>query len=200
MEELDNLKETDSYFLKLCQDTIKNLDLIDEMIETQGERNSKVDSLLSDYYHVLENSDLHEEAYSKVAKEIKKSRELRRHVRNEYEIQLVFMKYRDRLLYKESRKFFIDELMKRITDLNRPYKNRVLTDEDLEVLLAYNSISEKKKDVTRKRRNTKSSELNEKIKELLDKGYSQTKIAEELGKTQPYISLKIKKMREEEND
>lgn len=199
MEELDNLKETDSYFLKLCQDVIKTLDLIDEMIETNGERNSKIDSLLSDYYHILENSDLHEEGYSRVAKEIKNSRELRRHVRNEYEIQLIFMKFRDRLLYKESRKFFIDELMKRITELNRPYKNRVLTDSDLESLLAYTSESEKKKDVAKRKRRVKDSALNEKIKEMLNQGYSQTKIAQELGKTQPYISLKIKKMKEEEN-
>ena len=71
--------------------------------------------------------------------------------------------------------------------LNQEYKNRVLTDEQVKELLKNEKLDVK----------TDRSEMYKKIKEYLELGYSQMKIAKLLGLTQPTISAKIKKMKEQ---
>lgn len=74
--EIEKIKESDVYFLKNVEDSIKILDEIDVIIETNGERQSTSDSLISDLLHILE--DLSEETsdciFAKLGREISKAR------------------------------------------------------------------------------------------------------------------------------
>lgn len=197
--DIKNIKETDVLFLKAIQDVVKSLKIIEELIETNGPRQSQTDSLLSDYEHLLEesktrNKSLSDTAYIKIAKEIEKQRDIRRHQKNEFELERIYMQQNEKLFHKEHRTFFTNEIYRRFTELNQPYKPRILTDKQIEELLAI-TVEESKK--TRKTNREKNNEIiNQKIKEMLEQGYSQKKIAVELKMSQPSICLRIKKMKE----
>ena len=200
--DIKNIKETDVLFLKAIQDVVKSLQIIEELIETNGPRQSQTDSLLSDYEHLLEeskirNKPLSDTSYIKIAKEIEKQRDIRRHQKNEFELERIYMQQNEKLFHKEYRAFFTNEIYQRFTALNQPYKPRVLTDKQIEELLAI-TVEESKK--TRKTNREKNNEIiNQKIKEMLEQGYSQKRIAVELKMSQPSVSLRIKKMKELQN-
>ena len=147
--DLNEIKETENYLLKVIQDVVCGLNIIDEMIETIGSRQSKVDSILSDYTHLLEENNtnkntLSDESYIKIAKEIELNRKKRRHLKNEFELSRVYTEQKEKLFYKEHRQFFINEIHRRFTELNQPYKPRILTEKEVEMLLVPTEKDEKK--------------------------------------------------------
>ena len=188
--------ETDILFLKTIQDIVNGLNLLDEMMETIGERQSQVDMLLSDYYHILENdnkqsTELTNDSRLIISNKISELRKQRRHLKNEFTLSKVFHTYRDRLLYQEQRRFFTDEVYKKITEFNQPYNARVLTEEEIDNLYGKQKVMTK-----RKRSRSGGSELDEQIKKLYQEGNKQIDIAKKLGKHSSYICLRIKRMKE----
>ena len=179
-------------FLKKLQDCINNLDELDEMIKSIGERQSEVDLELSDWLHFLQNSeDLDEEINSNIALKIKELRKKRASLRLESELIRRYKDLSGRMM-SDNREFVRTEMQKMMKNLNQPYKNRVITDEDIKFITAKSA----KKIITSKKRNIASEELDSKLIELQKQGLSQRKMSEIIGITQASISIRFKKIRE----
>lgn len=189
-------KQSDIYFLKLLQDSINSLNELDELIETNGDRSSKIDLELSDLSHIIENQDLPDLGCVKIVKRMKELRTIRRSLRNEHELILRYQELKARLSSKENRQFIVAEISKRMKDLNQPYKNRIITDEQVQDFLENKMIVGVTTSIKPRKRSEKNDDINAKIQKMLEQGYSQKRIAVELKMSQPSVSLRIKKMKE----
>jgi len=114
---------------------IKLLDEIDEMIETQSIEIQNTDLQLSDLYHLVENNELSEVASVNVINRMHELRVLRRSLNNEHEIENTYNTHKSKLAGKETRQFLLHEIYKTVKSLGSQYKNRILTDEDINKLL-----------------------------------------------------------------
>ena len=179
--------QSDIYFLKLLQDSINALNELDNLIDSNSSRQNEVDAELLDLLHLIENNELCDSACIKITRRIQELRKTRRRIKNEHELIVKYNEIKTKLSSKDNRQFITAEINKRMKLLNQEYKNRVLTDEQVKELLKNEKLDVK----------TDRSETYKKIKEYLELGYSQTKIAKLLGLTQPTISAKIKKMKEQ---
>lgn len=181
-------------FLAKLKNVITLLDEIDDVIDELPTKQGNVDSLLSDYLHMFENYDLSKDAVYEISKRIHSERVLRRNLTN---MSFIAKTYRDnvnKLMNKQSRVFLhqkIEETMKR---LNMEYKNRVITDEDMNELinaedktiipLVHEKIRHRRKRITEDERNE--------IIERLKNGEIYRTIAEDFNTTVANISV-IKK-------
>jgi len=191
-------KQSDLYFLKILQDAITSLNKIDELVESNSTRQSAIDLELCDLLHLIENEEISDAASPKIIKRIHELRQIRRSLRNEYELIIKYNEIKERLSFKENRQFVIAEIQKRIKNLNQEYKNRILTQEQIDELLKDDStkITETKK---KRKRSEESKKIDEQIMELLEKGKSQSEIAKILYMTQPSISMRVKRIKEAQN-
>ena len=127
--------QTDLLLIRKVNDIVKAMDEIDELVKTLSERRSNIDLELSDLLHIIENNDLDEFASHNVTKRIHDLRKKRRSVSNEQALLELWKQQRKDLLYSSSRaqlgKLFLDK----INALEMPYKNRVLSGEDIDGLL-----------------------------------------------------------------
>lgn len=122
--------------LKKVRDVTKLLDEIDEMIKTQAEELSKVDSELSDWYHFIENNDLNENQSFKVVKRIHDLRIVRRDLNNENELEKTFSTHKNKLIGTDTRQFLNVEMNKKNKSLDTQYNNRIITQEEIEKAMA----------------------------------------------------------------
>ena len=118
--------------IKLVVDTLNEIDL---MIDSQSVELQNVDLELSDLYHLIENNELSENASVSVVSNIHKLRVYRRSLKNEHEIELTYNTHKNKLLGKDNRQFLMTEINKTIKTLGSKYKNRILTDKDVNDLL-----------------------------------------------------------------
>lgn len=116
------------------------LDEIDEMINSQSEELQKVDYVLSDWLHYIENNEISEKSSIKIIKEMQKLRKQRRCLHNEYEIEKVYKNNSSKMMGNNTRQFILAEINKTIKQLDNEYKNRILTNEEIN-----NILEEKKK-------------------------------------------------------
>lgn len=127
--------QTDLLLIRKINDIVKAMDEIDELVKTLSERRSNIDLELSDLLHIIENNDLDEFASHNVTKRIHDLRKKRRSVSNEQALLELWKQQRKDLLYSSSRaqlgKLFLDK----IGSLEMPYKNRILSDENIDSLL-----------------------------------------------------------------
>ena len=127
--------QTDLLLIRKVNDIVKAMDEIDELVKTLSERRSNIDLELSDLLHIIENNDLDEFASHNVTKRIHDLRKKRRSVSNEQDLLELWKQQRKDLLYSSSRtqlgKLFLDKM----SALEMPYNNRVLSDEDIDALL-----------------------------------------------------------------
>lgn len=194
--------ESEKELLVLIQNAAKAYDEADDLVnkiddfcESISEKQSEVDSILSDLYHEIENDDLTDEQMASFGKEIKKYRKIRRGLDNANIVRNVYEKHKDKLPHKENRPFFRNSMKQIINDLNRPYKNRVLTNEDIENLKNQKVKTEKIK--VKKIGKTAKMDV-EKLKEELSKGKTQCELATIFNCSQPTINYWIKKIKKEE--
>ena len=120
---------------------VKILDEIDEMISTQGQELQKIDLELSDLYHFIENNNVTDNTSVKLIERIKQLRLMRRSLQREYEIENAYKNNSSKMMGNGTRSFLINTIKQTVKNLNSEYKNRVLTDEDIENL----KTTEKKK-------------------------------------------------------
>lgn len=120
---------------------VKILDEIDEMISTQGQELQKIDLELSDLYHFIENNNVTDNTSVKLIERIKQLRLLRRSLQREYEIENAYKNNSSKMMGNGTRSFLINTIKQTVKNLNSEYKNRVLTDEDIQSLQS----TEKKK-------------------------------------------------------
>lgn len=136
MEENNNeLAKRSKLLLQRIESVIKTLDDIDEMINTQATELSKVDSELSDWYHLIENRQLTKEEGYRIIERIHELRVMRRSLNNEHEIENTYQTHKSKLAGNETRQFLWSEIRKSEKKLDSEYKNRVLTEEMLQEVL-----------------------------------------------------------------
>lgn len=185
-------KQIDLIVLKKIQDVIKGLDDLDGMFAENSQNQSKNDSEISDWLHVLQDDEsLDDVAIASIGKKIAELRKERNSLRNAYEIMKTFNENKNKLIHPDNRKFLIALVHKTRKNLNQPYKNRVISENEIDELK-----NKKKNDTTISTRGRKEELDIEKIKELLLSGMSQRKIAEKLNCAQPTISGYKKKLQE----
>lgn len=129
--------------LRKVKDVTKLLDEIDEMIKSQAEELSKVDTELSDWYHLIENNDLNKDQSFKVVKRIHDLRIVRRDLKNENELEKTFSTHKNKLIGTDTRQFLNTEMNKKRKSLDTQYNNRVITQEEIEEVMS--SLEHKKR-------------------------------------------------------
>lgn len=201
-QELNEIKESDLYFLKNLQDAIQSLDVLDKIIETDSQRQSDKDLEISDYLHILEDldTDAPDEIFTRLGRKISTLRKERRHLKNEYLLINEYQQIKARLSSKENRQFITSSMHKRVKELNQPYNFRVLTDEDIKSLKEVKSTEKNNVEQRKRRRSSKSLEVDEKIWNLYKQGISQKEIAIELNMTQPTVCMRLKKIKKEKGN
>lgn len=105
------------------------------MIETQCIEIQNTDLQLSDFYHLIENNELSDTASINVIKRVHDLRVLRRSLNNEHEIENTYNTHKSKLSGKETRQFLLHEIYKTVKSLGSQYKNRILTDEEIQQIL-----------------------------------------------------------------
>ena len=125
----------DEIIVKKIKDAVKILDEIDEMINSQSTELQTIDLELSDWYHLIENNELSDEASVKVVKKIHDLRKLRRSLSNESSIENTYQTHKTKLIGNNTRQFLANEIYKVVKNLNKEYKNRVINDEDVKNIL-----------------------------------------------------------------
>ena len=194
--DLENLKETDVLFLSNLQKIVKLLDEIDVLIESNSTRQSKTDGLISDYEHIIENETLTNDQAMLIVQELKKAREYRRHQKNEFELIRAYQENKEKLSSNVNRQFLMAEIYKVWTRLNQKYNMRVLEEKEVDKFRTVNKPVQKHV----KSRSQKSIELDQKIWNLYLQKVTQTEMSKKLGISQPVISVRLKKLKEKEND
>lgn len=125
----------DELIIEKIKSAIQILDEIDEMIKTQPTELQTIDYELSDLYHLIENNDLSDNSSLIVIKRIHELRKIRRSLNNEYEIESTYKNHLNKLTGTDTRKFLTVEIHKTSKNLNNLYKNRILTEEDINKIL-----------------------------------------------------------------
>ena len=201
-QELNEVRESDLYFLKNLQDAIQSLNVLDEIIETDGKRQSDKDMEISDYLHILEelSEDAEDQVFARLGRKISRLRKERRHLKNEYLLINEYQQIKARLSSKENRQFITSSMHRRMKELNQPYKFRIITDD---VIKSVTKVENKEiiEQLKRGRKqSSKSKEIDEHIWDLYKQGISQKEIAKKLNITQPTVCMRLKKMKEEKNE
>lgn len=113
----------------------EKLDNIDKYFDSMGELESNIDMKLSDLYHYIENNTLKTNECYRIVKEIKKQREIRRHLKEDYTLLSTYKNNHARLNNESNRKMLMAEMHKAKKDLAKKYKNRVYTNEEIKKIL-----------------------------------------------------------------
>lgn len=114
---------------------ISTLDEIDELINTRNAEMQKIDLELSDWYHFIENNDFDEKVSHKVVSKIRELRQARRGLCNEMAIEDTYKNNASKVMGKNTRPFLLTEIEKTVKQLDSEYKNRIITDEDIQEIL-----------------------------------------------------------------
>lgn len=125
----------DELIVEKIKTVVKVLDEIDTMIKTQSKELQTVDYELSDLYHLIENNDLNKDASFNIVNRIRELRRLRRSLNNEHEIENTYQLHKSKMTGNETRQFLVNEIHRTEKQLNCEYKNRVLTEENINGLL-----------------------------------------------------------------
>ena len=116
----------------------EKLDMIDKYFDSMGELESNIDMKLSDLYHYIENNSLKTNECYRMIKEIKKQREIRRNLKEDYVLLSTYKNNHQRLNNEANRKMLMVAMYKAKKDLTKKYKNRVYTEEEIKDILGGN--------------------------------------------------------------
>lgn len=184
-------KQIDLVVLKKIQDVIQGLDDLDGMFAENSQNQSKNDSEISDWLHVLQDDEtLTDEAIAEIGRKIGELRKERNSLRNAYEIMKTFNENKNKLIHPDNRKFLTTLVHKTMKNLNQPYKNRIISEDEIHAL-------KKDKEPNKHHNAGRKEKYNiEQIKELILSGKTQREIAKELNCVQSTISTYKKKLEE----
>lgn len=176
--------------LKALLDTFDSMDKIveeiNDIIDRQPNEQSRIDQLLSDYYHILENDDLSDEEIINIGKKI---HEIRLQRRDENSVGKLIHCYdinKNKLTYsnKGNRQMFYQAITNLKKTLHEDYKYCILTDNDI-IDLKEKKIKKTKKC---KRKYSTAPSLDELIK-CLSEGMKNKEISEKFDITPTYVSV-----------
>lgn len=176
--------DIDIIFLSKLQQALNTLDEIDDMIKDNPDNQQKIDYEISDYLHLIQNTDLDKLDVDKIMIELKKLRLKRASHYRFYEITKTFNANRDRLKYTSSRANLKEIIKNTLDNLNNTYNYRILDSNDLRSLCS-EKVQEKKKRVPKKSK-YRITELD--LRKMVDEGMSTSEIATIFGCNQSMIS------------
>lgn len=195
-------EQHEKIFLKKLQDCIIGLDELDELVNTNSERQSHVDLELSDWLHHLQNNfeAVSRASLANIAEKIGSLRLERASLRNEYELIRRYKELSNRMMSKDNRQFIISEIQKTMKNLNQPYQNRII-DEKIIANVEAITIEEKNQEITKPKRQRKESskELDQVLLKMKAEGRTQREMAVKVGITQASVSVRLKRLKEVSN-
>lgn len=164
--------------VKKIEVAISLLNQIDQSFEAIGNEQQTNDQLISDYNHLIEEYELQDKARLQITYKLSTLYDQRRELKNISMLKNTWNKNTDKLRYLASRGTIMGEIKKTLDHLDKPYRSRVMSEEDKKLLLDCDENEEKP---TKSTRGRKPIENCEEILTLLAKGNKVKDIAAELG-------------------
>lgn len=164
--------------VKKIEVAISLLNQIDQSFEAIGNEQQTNDQLISDYNHLIEEYELQDKARLQITYKLSTLYDQRRELKNISMLKNTWNKNTDKLRYLASRGTIMGEIKKTLDHLDKPYRSRVMSEEDKKLLLDCDENEEKP---TKNTRGRKPIENCEEILTLLAKGNKVKDIAAELG-------------------
>ena len=176
--------DIDIIFLSKLQQVLNTLDEMDNMIKDNPDNQQKIDYEISDYLHLIQNTDLDKLDINKVMTALKELRLKRASHYRFYEITKTYNANRDRLKYTSSRANLKEIIKNTLDNLNNKYNYRILESDDLNALCT-EKIQENKK---RSPKKSKYHITEFDLRKMVDEGMSTSEIATIFGCNQSMIS------------
>lgn len=176
--------DIDIIFLSKLQQALDMLDEIDNMIKDNPDNQQKIDYELSDYLHLIQNTDLDKLDINKIMMELKKLRLKRASHYRFYEITKSYNANRGKLQYTSSRANLKEIIKNTLDSVNNEYRYRILESDDLNALCTEKTQEKKKRGPKKSKYHITQYDLEKLIKE----GKSTTEIATLYGCQQSMIS------------
>ena len=176
--------DIDIMFLSKLQQVLHTLDEMDNMIKDNPDNQQKIDYEISDYLHLIQNTDLDKLDINKVMAALKKLRLKRASHYRFYEITKTYNANRDKLKYTSSRANLKEIIKNTLDNLNNEYNYRILESDDLNTLCT--EKTEEKKKRSPKKSKYRITEFD--LRKMVDEGMSTSEIATVFGCNQSMIS------------
>lgn len=176
--------DIDIIFLSKLQQVLNTLDEMDNMIKDNPDNQQKIDYEISDYLHLIQNTDLDKLDINKVMAALKKLRLKRASHYRFYEITKTYNANRDKLKYTSSRANLKEIIKNTLDNLNNEYNYRILESDDLNTLCT--EKTEEKKKRSPKKSKYRITEFD--LRKMVDEGMSTSEIATVFGCNQSMIS------------
>ena len=176
--------DIDIIFLSKLQQVLNTLDEMDNMIKDNPDNQQKIDYEISDYLHLIQNTDLDKLDINKVMEALKKLRLKRASHYRFYEITKTYNANRDKLKYTSSRANLKEIIKNTLDNLNNEYNYRILESDDLNTLCT--EKTEEKKKRSPKKSKYRITEFD--LRKMVDEGMSTSEIATIFGCNQSMIS------------
>lgn len=125
----------DKLFLEYLNNAIENIDKIEELIQSNSNEYSLIDKEIEDYEHLIENNELNKEQSVYVIGKIHELRIKRRSVKNEHELENVYLNNLQKMTGNNTRTLLLNEIHKMEKQLQSEYKNRIITDEEVDKIM-----------------------------------------------------------------
>ena len=175
-------------FLAKLQQVLSGLDEIDDMIGNNSSDQSNVDTLLEDYKHLIEENgkDMSDDAKINMINSYYNARQTRRRNNNFYEVIKYYNNNKQKLQYKSGRQTLYREVKNKLSNLDNPYKYRILTDDEVKNFINYinNDVTNNESEADNRRNKLSKEEL----EKCLSEGKKVKEIAKMYNLSQPYVS------------
>ncbi len=142
--------------LDKIRETVEKLDEIDDYFDKLPELQSNIDSLISDYRHLVRENILSDSASIVIVKKLHEAELLRKKINEHHDLSNVYEKGKGKLLVKNNRQFLLSDLYKKEKEWQYDYKFRVLSEEEVNEIL-----NEKKKRGRPKKENDDNGNIQE---------------------------------------
>lgn len=124
------------------ENIVKELNEVQDYIDSLPNQLSVVDSKRSDLEHGVEFNQMTTKGCYRLVQELKRCAVERRKIKNDMEIGRVLNLNINKIATSSTREFLLHELKKASGKLNQPYKNRVYTEEEMNYFLGRNETNE----------------------------------------------------------
>lgn len=116
-------------YLDDIKQIIELLDSIDDKYNELPEKQSEIDSKISDIYHYIESSTMNSKNSYRVVKELKKLLLERRELKKEQSVLQIFQNEKERLKLKSNRAILLNQVCKEDKNYNTKYNYRIYNEE-----------------------------------------------------------------------
>lgn len=136
----------DGIVIQKIKQVIELIDEIDNLINTQAKTLQEVDLELSDWLHFIENNDVTEKQCVIVIKRIKELRLIRKSLHKEHAIEKTYKDNSSKMMGNNTRQMLLSEINKTISQWEKEYNNRIITDEQILEIINTSKARKKKEE------------------------------------------------------